>query len=107
MATARASRSSRVTFPGACTAPDTGESLLRDARVIVVMARGGGYDPGTPREPYEFQTPYLGELGVRKLHFVAAELPLAGRLPHLAGLEELATGSLAKAREDVMALAAD
>jgi hypothetical protein len=37
---------------------------------------------------------------------VAAELTLAGRLPHLAGLEELATGSLAKAREDVRAFAA-
>jgi hypothetical protein len=33
---------------------------------------------------------------------VAAELTL----PHLAGLEELATGSLAKAREDVRAFAA-
>jgi FMN-dependent NADH-azoreductase len=100
----------RVTFPGAYTDPDTGESLLKDTRVVVVMARGGGYGPGTPREPYGFQTPYLkayfGELGVHKLHFVAAELTLAGLLPHLAGLEKLATDSLARARADVMALAA-
>jgi FMN-dependent NADH-azoreductase len=98
-----------VTFPGAYTDPDTGESLLRDIRVVVVMA-WGGYGRHPPREPYDFQTPYLkayfGELGVRRLHFVAAELTLAGRLPHLAGLEELATDSLAKARKDVMALAA-
>ncbi|MDQ1065630.1 FMN-dependent NADH-azoreductase [Streptomyces canus] len=100
----------RVTFPGAYADPDTGESLLRDTRVVVVMARGGGYGPGTPREPYDFQTPYLkayfGELGVRHLHVVAAELTLAGLLPHLAGLKDLATDSLNRARAQVTALAA-
>ncbi|MFF7640507.1 hypothetical protein [Streptomyces canus] len=60
------------------TVSGTGESLLRDTRVVMVTARGGGYGPGTPREPYDLRTPYLkahfGELGVRRLHFVAAEL---------------------------------
>ncbi|MBW8816675.1 MULTISPECIES: FMN-dependent NADH-azoreductase [unclassified Streptomyces] len=100
----------RVTFPGAYADPDTGESLLRDTRVVVVMARGGGYGPGTPRESYDFQTPYLkayfGELGVRHLRVVAAELTLAGLLPHLAGLRDLAKDSLTRAREQVTALAA-
>lgn len=100
----------RVTFPGAYADPGTGESLLRETRVIVVMARGGGYGPGTPREPYDFQTPYLkayfGELGVRKLHLVAAELTLAGLLPHLAHLEGLGADSLARARAEVRELAA-
>ncbi|NEB06162.1 NAD(P)H-dependent oxidoreductase [Streptomyces sp. SID13726] len=99
----------RVTFPGAYTDPDTGESLLRDTRVVVVMARGGGYGPGTPRESYDFQTPYLrayfGELGVRETHFVAAELTLAGLLPQLAHLEPLSADSLARARTEVTALA--
>ncbi|MEU9170524.1 NAD(P)H-dependent oxidoreductase [Streptomyces sp. NPDC048420] len=99
----------RVTFPGAYADPDTGESLLRDTRVVVVMARGGGYGPGTPRESYDFQTPYLrsyfGELGVRQLHFVAAELTLAALLPHLAHLEDLATDSLTRARAELTALA--
>ncbi|MCD7438071.1 NAD(P)H-dependent oxidoreductase [Streptomyces lincolnensis] len=100
----------RVTFPGAYADPDTGESRLRDTRVVVVMARGGGYGPGTPREPYDFQTPYLrayfGNLGVRGTHFVAAELTLAGLLPHLAGGQELADRSLDRARAEVTALAA-
>lgn len=99
----------RVTFPGAYADPDTGESLLRDTRVVVVMARGGGYGPGTPRESYDFQTPYLkayfGSLGVRELHCVAAELTLAGRVPQLAHLEALAADSLARARAEVTALA--
>ncbi|MDL4818356.1 FMN-dependent NADH-azoreductase [Actinomadura opuntiae] len=40
----------RVTFPGAYTDPDTGGSLLRGKRIIVVTARGGAYGPGAPRE---------------------------------------------------------
>jgi FMN-dependent NADH-azoreductase len=102
----------RVTFPGAFTDSGTGESLLRDLRVVVVLARGGGYGPGTPREHDDFQTPYLrayfGHLGVRpeNLHLVAAELTLAGMLPHLAPFAPLAQDSLARARAAVTALAA-
>ncbi|WP_427924484.1 FMN-dependent NADH-azoreductase [Streptomyces sp. cg40] len=102
----------RVTFPGALTDPDTGESLLRDTRVVVVMARGGGYGPGTPREHFDFQTPhlraYFGNLGVppQRLHLVAAELTRVDVMPHLAGLEDLAAASLARARATLTTLAA-
>ncbi|MER5209837.1 NAD(P)H-dependent oxidoreductase [Streptomyces sp. NPDC002838] len=102
----------RVTFPGAYADPDTGESLLRDTRVVVVMARGGGYGPGTPREHFDFQTPYLrayfGNLGVapENLHLIAAELTLTGLLPQLSGLADVAADSLARARAAVTALAA-
>jgi len=102
----------RVTFPGALTDPDTGESLLRDTRVVVVMARGGGYGPGTPREHFDFQTPYLrayfGNLGVppEHLHLVAAELTRVDVMPHLAGLEDQAAASLAEARATLTTLAA-
>jgi FMN-dependent NADH-azoreductase len=101
----------RVTFPGAFTDPDTGESLLRDTRVVVVMARGGGYGPGTRREHFDFQAPYLraylGNLGVARenLHLVAAELTRVDVLPQLAGLEHLAADSLARARASASALA--
>ncbi|GAA1004974.1 MULTISPECIES: FMN-dependent NADH-azoreductase [Streptomyces] len=103
----------RVTFPGAFTDPDTGESLLRDTRVIVVMARGGGYGPGTPRSAFDFQTPYLRayftQLGVAPdhLHLIAAELTRVGLQPRLAGLEDVAAASLAAARETVTALAGE
>ncbi|MGW5198218.1 FMN-dependent NADH-azoreductase [Streptomyces spiralis] len=102
----------RVTFPGAFADPDTGQSLLGGTRVVAVMARGGGYGPGTPRESFDFQTPYLkawsDNLGVAPghLHLIAAELTRADVLPHLAGLEHLARQSLAAAREQVRALAA-
>lgn len=102
----------RVTFPGALTDPDTGESLLRDTRVIAVMARGGGYGPGTPREHFDFQTPYLrayfGNLGVppEHLHLVAAELTRVDVMPQLAGLEGLAAASLDRALAVLTELAA-
>ncbi|WP_405988914.1 FMN-dependent NADH-azoreductase [Streptomyces sp. NBC_00986] len=102
----------RVTFPGALTDPDTGESLLRHTRVAAVMARGGGYGPGTPREHFDFQQPYLkayfGNLGVlpENLHLVVAELTRVDVLPQLAGLEHLAAASLAQARSALTELAA-
>lgn len=99
----------RITFPGAFTDPDSGESLLAGTRVVAVLARGGAYGPGTPRESYDFQTPYLrayfGNLGVTDLHVVAAELTRVDVIPQLAGLEELAARSLAQAKEAVTALA--
>ncbi|MBY8869443.1 MULTISPECIES: FMN-dependent NADH-azoreductase [Streptomyces] len=101
----------RVTFPGAFADPDSGESLLSRTRVVAVLARGGGYGPGTPREAYDFQTPYLrayfGNLGVApdRLHLIAAELTRVDVLPHLAGLEHQAARSLAAAEETLTELA--
>ncbi|MFC8074816.1 FMN-dependent NADH-azoreductase [Streptomyces sp. NPDC057307] len=94
----------RLTFPGAYVDPDTGGSLLRDTRVVVVTARGGGYGPGTPREAYDFQTPYLrtyfGALGVadENLLFTHAEMTRSGDVPGLARFQEMAAHSLAAAR---------
>ncbi|MET8827215.1 NAD(P)H-dependent oxidoreductase [Streptomyces sp. NPDC004610] len=100
----------RVTFPGAFTDPDSGESLLAGTRVVAVLARGGGYGPGTPREHHDFQAPYLrtyfGNLGVTDLHLVTAELTRVDLIPQLAGLEHLAARSLTEAEERVTALAA-
>lgn len=102
----------RITFPGAYVDADTGEKLLRDTRVVVVAARGGGYGPGTPREHFDFQIPYLrayfGNLGVAEgnLHIIAAELTRADDIPALNGLQPLAAESLARAEAAVDALAA-
>ncbi|MFE1755796.1 FMN-dependent NADH-azoreductase [Streptomyces anandii] len=101
----------RVTFPGAFRDPDSGESLLRETRVVALMARGGAYGPGSPREAYDFQTPYLEayftNLGVAPGHFhaVAAELTRVDVLPHLAGLEQRAEASRAAAEQAAASLA--
>lgn len=102
----------RVTFPGAFTDPTTGNSLLNGTRVVVVTARGGGYGPGTPREAFDFQAPYLqiyfGSLGAAEedLCFVHAEMTRAGDVPELIRFQALAASSLTAARAAVTALAA-
>ncbi|GAA3183162.1 MULTISPECIES: FMN-dependent NADH-azoreductase [Streptomyces] len=102
----------RITFPGAYVDAGTGEKLLRDTRVVVVAARGGGYGPGTPREHFDFQIPYLrawfGSLGVAEgnVHVVTAELTRVDDIPALDGLQSLAAESLARAEAAVDAIAA-
>ncbi|WP_055483530.1 NAD(P)H-dependent oxidoreductase [Sphaerimonospora mesophila] len=102
----------RITFPGAFLASGTGERLLRRTRVVVVTARGGCYAPGTPREGFDFQTPYLRayftDLGVSEenLHFVHAEMTRAGDVPQLARFKPLAADSLTAAWTAVTELAA-
>lgn len=102
----------RVTFPGAYLDPDTGGRLLRDTRVVVVAVRGGGYGPGTPREHFDFQLPYLrayfGNLGVAEEHLriVTAELARATDIPALNALRPLAVESLAAAEAALDELAA-
>ncbi|MEV7022633.1 NAD(P)H-dependent oxidoreductase [Kitasatospora sp. NPDC093558] len=102
----------RVSFPGAFVDAATGAKLLRDTRVVVVAVRGGGYGPGTPREHFDFQVPYLhayfGNLGVAEenLHVVTAELTRANDVPALDGLQPIAAESLARAGATLDALAA-
>jgi FMN-dependent NADH-azoreductase len=101
----------RVSFPGAFTDTATGASMLHDTQVVIITARGGAYGPGTAREGWDFQTPYLraylGKQGVPEehIHFVNAEMTLAGLVPHLAHLRAMAASSLATARAEVAALA--
>ncbi|MFE7188972.1 FMN-dependent NADH-azoreductase [Kitasatospora sp. NPDC057541] len=96
----------RITFPGAHT------GRLTATRVIVVTARGGGYGPGTPREPFDFQTPYLRawfteHLGIpdANLRFIHAELTRAADIPALTPYRDLATTSLTTARTTLTDLA--
>jgi FMN-dependent NADH-azoreductase len=102
----------RVSFPGAFIHPDTGDGLLRELRIVVITARGGAYGPGTAREAWDFELPYLrayfGKQGVpeKNISFVNAELTLAGLVPHLARFRPLAASSLASARTEVIALGA-
>ncbi|WP_028646601.1 FMN-dependent NADH-azoreductase [Nocardiopsis sp. CNT312] len=100
----------RITFPGAFTGADSGEPLLRGTRVVVVTTRGGGYGPGTPRERFDFQTPYLrayfGGLGIAEedLYFVHTEMTRAGDVPELHRFQEMAALSRARAESLMAAL---
>src|SRR5262249_28610494 len=93
--------------PGAAFDHATGEGLLGDRELIVLAARGGGYDPGTPREGWDHAEPWLPHgLSLTGLQprFITASLRLAGISPAMAGLEDLAAESLAAAEAEIDAL---
>ncbi|MFG2729418.1 hypothetical protein [Streptomyces canus] len=99
----------------AAPAPPRPLPSVCDDEADVPADQGDGREPGPLAQRHgplghRAGAPHLkacfGEIGARHLHFVAAELTLAGLLPHLAGLKDLATDSLTRARAQVTALAA-
>jgi FMN-dependent NADH-azoreductase len=80
-----------------------GDKPLAGKPVTLVIARGGGYAPGTPREGWDHATPYLvqtfGAQFGADVSVVAAELTLADVTPAMAELRGLAAELRAKAHE--------
>lgn len=83
-----------------------GTSPLAGRPVTLVVARGGGYGAGTPREGWDHATPYLvrilADVWGADLTVVEAELTLASVTPAMADLIPLAEAS----RADALAQAA-
>ncbi|MEJ3652340.1 NAD(P)H-dependent oxidoreductase [Actinomycetes bacterium KLBMP 9759] len=93
----------QVTFPRMKLAP---------RRFVVVSARGGTYQPGTPRAPFDHQERYLrdflaGHFGIDDPEFVAAELTNTLVDPHLAGQLDAHEASVAAAFAQVERLATE
>jgi FMN-dependent NADH-azoreductase len=67
-----------------------GELPLAGRPATVVLSYGGGYDPGTPREGWDFVHPYLetvlGKALGLDLTFIKAQLTLAEQTPAMADL---------------------
>lgn len=84
-----------------------GTAALAGRPVTVVVSRGGGYGPGTPREGWDHDTPYVqrifGDVLGADVTVVAAELTLAEVKPEMAHLRELAAASRAQAMEEAAA----
>ncbi|MFI6846318.1 NAD(P)H-dependent oxidoreductase [Kitasatospora sp. NBC_00085] len=100
----------RLVTPAHMVAPGGGPGPLAGKSVVVVSARGGSYAPGTPREGWDHQEPYLravlGSIGLADdLSFVHAELTMAAVVPQMAALRPLAEKSLAMAYETLGGLA--
>jgi FMN-dependent NADH-azoreductase len=67
--------------------------LLGNRKVVVITARGGSYEKGSPREKFDFQEPYLrhifGFVGLTDVTFIHAENQLRdGAGPSLAAATE-------------------
>ena len=75
--------------------------ILAGRPVVLVIARGGGYGEGTPREGWDHATPYLsrifGDVWGMDVHVVAAELTLADVVPAMEALRGIAAESRAAA----------
>jgi FMN-dependent NADH-azoreductase len=100
----------RIIVPAIMPDPQTGEGPLVGKRVVAVTARGGSYAPGTPREDFDFQEPYLkavlGYAGLgHDLTFVHTEMTLAHAVPQLAQFKEFAVQSRSDAHDTVRTLA--
>ncbi|GIG88234.1 FMN-dependent NADH-azoreductase [Plantactinospora endophytica] len=70
------------------------ESPLRGRPAALIITRGGGYGPGTPREGWDHATPYyrriFGDLFGLDLHVSEVELTLAEVTPAMEPLRDLA-----------------
>jgi FMN-dependent NADH-azoreductase len=57
--------------------PNGPQGLLKNKKVVVVTARGGAYEKGSPTEAFDFQEPYLrhilGFVGITDVTFIHAE----------------------------------
>lgn len=76
-------------------------TFLTGRQAIIVESRGGGFAPGTPREGWDFVTPYLtrllGDSWGLELSFARAELTSADQNPAMAFLRDQAKEQLAEA----------
>lgn len=83
---------------------------LAGKSAVILSARGGAYGPGTPREPFDFQEPYLrayfAALSLEDIEFVHTELTHAPVMPFLADFRDVHDASRAAALDAVKALAA-
>ena len=86
----------------------SGARLLEGKPVVLIVTRGGGYGPGTPKEGWDYATPYLrrvlAEVWGADLTVVERELTLVGVNPAMDALTDLA--AIVKAAAEVEARAA-
>jgi len=79
----------RVVVPG-ITIDDQG-GRLGGKRLVLALAAGGGYAPGTPRHGWDHRVPWLGHafefLGVTDVELFSAELTLARESPQMIPLD--------------------
>jgi FMN-dependent NADH-azoreductase len=100
----------RVTVPEFILPPGATEGPLLGKRAVVAVARGGAYGPGTPRESFDHQIPYLrsalGQIGLdRDLTFLTCEMTHAYTIPAFAQFKPLAVSSRDEAERIVRELA--
>ena len=90
--------------PGLSIDAATHAGLLGGRDMLVLASKGGGYQPGTPREGWDHAEPWLPHgLSLTGLQprFITVELTLADTNPQMAELKPLAAESLAAAECEI------
>jgi FMN-dependent NADH-azoreductase len=81
-----------------------GTRTLADRPAFLVIARGGGYGPGSPREGWDHATAWLtrifADLWGLDVQIIESELTLADVTPAMADLRELAAKNLEEAHNE-------
>jgi FMN-dependent NADH-azoreductase len=92
-----------IVFPG-LSLDENHTGLLGGRDFVVIISRGGGYAPGTPREGWDHAEQWLPHgivLTGLEPRFIVAELTLANSNPAMADLIPLAAESLAAAERQI------
>jgi len=84
------------------------QGLVGNKRVVVITARGGAYEKGTPRNAFDFQEPYLkhilGFIGLTDVTFIHAESQAGEQgVTSLAAAGELIGGIIAQENQPALA----
>lgn len=91
----------QLVVPGKLDA--SGAQGLAGKKVTYIVAQGGSYAPGTPREGWDFMTGYLRHfatvLGSTDVDVILAELTFAGVVPGMDNLVGLKEASIADAKQ--------
>ncbi|TLS47368.1 ACP phosphodiesterase [Streptomyces montanus] len=100
----------RVLIAPLVTDPATGKGPLSGKKVVVTTARGGAYGPGTPRQDFDYQEPYLkAALSMvaltEDLTFLHSEMTKSAHVPRLLQFQELAATSYKEAVDGARAAA--
>lgn len=101
----------RLVVPG-LTVDGGGNGLLGGRTVVLALAAGGSYAPGTPREGWDHREPWLRHmfafLGITDVTVASAELTVARESPAMIPLDlgDAEDRSLTKAKAALAAHAA-
>ncbi|MFI1469243.1 FMN-dependent NADH-azoreductase [Streptomyces wuyuanensis] len=94
----------QILIAGRTTAFGDEPESVKGRPATVIVSAGGGYGPGTPREGWDFATPYLRQVLGEGLgldaHTIQVELTMAHHSPAMADLRDLADTNRANAHSD-------
>ncbi|WP_242424880.1 FMN-dependent NADH-azoreductase, partial [Frankia sp. EI5c] len=83
----------QIIVMGRTASGSAGDGVLAGKKVTVVTAQGGSYAPGTPKEGWDHQVPYLRHafeaLGADNIEFITVVMTLSTVNPALAEFTDL------------------